>query len=402
MKKALAMILALTLLLCLFAGCTEDPATPTDAPTENNDTSVNNDETQAPSTDGYKIAFTSNYLGNSWRTQYEEAVTTRFEAYKEKGIVSDYTYVACNSDVTEQLNQLNQLLHEDWDLIMVDAVSPSSIASFLEEAEQKGVKVLLGNTITPAEGVPCVSADLGTIYGKAEAYYLAEKLGGKGNVIEIFGVAGQTSCELFEQAAQEVFDKYPDINVLAKGNGYWNDADAQTEMATFLSTYGEDIDAVFCEDGMAYGIINAFLNAGMETVPTGGDYFNSFIQYWYNNQETLDSIMVPNSPYATGTILADCCVYMCDGYTFDETKFVPNQIDPTIENWIALPMPYLVMEEGEMNPDWLSEFPDTKVMSLDEAHALMEGKAETAAIQLYYDDAFVASLFGLDASPYWN
>ena len=65
-------------------------------------------------------------------------------------------------------------------------------------------------------------------------------------------------------------------------------------------------------------------------------------------------------------------------------------------------MPYLVMEESEMNPDWLSEFPDTKVMSLDEAHALMEGKAETAAIQLYYDDAFVASLFGLDASPYWN
>lgn len=401
MKKLVALLLALTMILCVFVGCNNnDEPAPDDS--VNADASNTPDDSQSTPEGGYKIAFTSNFFGNSWRTQYEEAAVARMEQYKEIGLVSDYTYVACNSDVTEQLNQLNQLLQEDWDIIMLDAVSPSSITSFLEEAEAKGVKVLLGNTITPAEGVPCVSADLGTIYGKAEAYYLAEKLGGVGNVVEIFGVAGQTSCVLFEEAAQEVFDKYEGINVIAKGNGYWNDADAQTEMATFLSTYGDEIDAVFCEDGMAYGIVNAYLNAGMDTVPMGGDYFNSFIQYWYENQDTLDTIMVPNSPYATATVLVDCCVYMCAGYEFDESVFVPNQIDPSVNNWVALPMPYLVMEEHEMNPEWLSEFPDTTVMSLEEAHALMEGKPETAAIQLYFDDAYVASLFGLSESPWWK
>ena len=350
---------------------------------------------------GYKIAFTSNFYGNAWRTQYEQAVCARFEQYKEKGLVSDYTYVACNSDSTEQLNQLNSLLQEDWDLIMVDAVSASSLTSWIEEARDKGVQVLLGNTITPIEGVPCVSVDLGTNYGKAEAYYLCEKLGGSGNIVECYGVAGQTSCELFEQAAHEVYAQYDNINVLAQTNGYWNDADAQTAMATMVSTYGDQIDAVFCEDGMAYGIVNAFLNADMPTVPMGGDYFKTFIDYWYDNQDTMDSIMVPNSPYATGTLLVDCCVYMCDGYEIQEDVMVENQIDPSIKNWAAIPLPYIVMEEAEMDADWLSEFPDTKVMSLDEAHERMEGKEETAAIELYFDDDYIASLFGLDASVYW-
>ena len=261
--------------------------------------------------------------------------------------------------------------------------------------------MLLGNTITPIEGVPCVSVDLGTNYGKAEAYYLCEKLGGSGNIVECYGVAGQTSCELFEQAAHEVYAQYDNINVLAQTNGYWNDADAQTAMAMMVSTYGDQIDAVFCEDGMAYGIVNAFLNADMPTVPMGGDYFKTFIDYWYDNQDTMDSIMVPNSPYATGTLLVDCCVYMCDGYEIQEDVMVENQIDPSIKNWAAIPLPYIVMEEAEMDADWLSEFPDTKVMSLDEAHERMEGKEETAAIELYFDDDYIASLFGLDASVYW-
>ncbi len=383
MKKALALVLALVMMACVCMACAKKT----------------NDEPK-DAEGGYKIAYTSNYLGNSWRTQYEEAIRTRFDQYKEKGVVSDYTFVACNSDVTEQLNQLNALLQEDYDLIMIDAVSASSLTSVIEEANEKGVKILLGNTICPYEGVTCISADLASVYAKADAYYLCDKLDGKGDIVEMFGVAGQGTCELFELAAQEVFDQY-DINILAKTNGYWNDADAQTEMATLLSTYGESIDGIFCEDGMTYGIINAYLNAGEATVPVGGDYFNSFIQYWYNNQDTLDTIMIPNSPYATGTALVDCCVYMCAGYEVQADQFIANPLDTTVNNWCALAMPYIVLEKDEMNASWLSNFPNTAVMSLDDAHALMDGKEETAAIPLYFDDDYIAGLFGLEKSLWW-
>lgn len=131
MKKALALVLALVMMACVCMACAKKT----------------NDEPK-DAEGGYKIAYTSNYLGNSWRTQYEEAIRTRFDQYKEKGVVSDYTFVACNSDVTEQLNQLNALLQEDYDLIMIDAVSASSLTSVIEEANEKGVKILLGNTIS--------------------------------------------------------------------------------------------------------------------------------------------------------------------------------------------------------------------------------------------------------------
>jgi ribose transport system substrate-binding protein len=402
-KKLSLTALAVIMAVMLLAGCNDsgsDSSGSVSGASSGSSAIATVDESgsAAPSAEGLKIAYTSGYLGNSWRTQYEEAVNARFEMYKEIGVVADYTFVACNADVTEQLNQLNQLLQEDYDLIMIDAVSTTSLSAVIEEANAKGIKLMLGNTICPYESVPCISLDLSN-YAKAEAYYLCEKIGDGGNIVEMYGVAGNGSGELFEIARTEVYEQY-DINVLAQTNGYWNDADAQTEMAPLLSTYGDQIDAVFCEDGMTYGVIQAYLNADMPLVPMGGDYFNAFIQYWYDNQDTVDSIIIPNSPYAAGWLYTDCAVYLAAGYEIDPSLYVENQLDPTIKNWCPVALPYFIFEKDQMKHDWLSNFPDTKVMTIDDAYALMEGKEETAAIELYFDDGYVASLFG-QAESVW-
>jgi ribose transport system substrate-binding protein len=402
MKKILIIVLSVLVIVATFAGCGDKNASSGSSVSTgtSGNSAVESESTDEPAEpDGdYKIAFTSNFMGNSWRTEYEEAVTSRFEAYKEMGVVSEYTYVACNNDVTEQLNQLNALLQEDYDVIMIEPVSVTSLTGVIEEAQEKGVKIIMGGSLAAYEGVPCFMTDK-TILAKAEAYYISEKIGGKGNVVQIYGFPGSVYNDLLAAAAEEVYAQYDDIKVLGSGYGSYNDADAQKEMATLLSTYGDQVDAVFCEDGMAYGIINAFQNAGKDTVPMGGDYFNSFVQYWYNNQDSLDTTIVPVSPYSLGRAIADCCVYTAAGYEVQE--LYPNSLDESIENWCILPDPYIVLEKDEMDQPWLAEFPNTKAMSIDDVYKLMEGKEETAAIELYCDDDYIASLFGLGESLWW-
>lgn len=394
MKKLIALLLCLFMAVSLMACSSTEPENEPSASANQPSSSTTGD----PAEGGYKIAFTSNFLGNSWRTQYEEAVKARFEEYKALGIVSEYSFLACNSDVTEQLNQLNALLEEDYDLIMIDPVSASSMTSVIETAKEKGIKVFFGNTVTPLEGTPCITANMGQ-YAAIEANWLVDVLDGKGKIIEMYGVAGDGTCALMEKTIREIFEG-TEIETLATTNGYWNDADAQTEMATMLATYGDSIDAIFCEDGMAYGIINAYLNAGEELVPMGGDYFNSFIKYWYENQDTVNTIMIPNSPYATGSMLVDCCVYMAAGYEIDENMIGANTLDGSIKNHVNLDLPIIVLEEADGSPEWLSKFPNAQLMTIDEVYEIMKDKAETAAIEVHFDDAYIASIFGQESNPW--
>lgn len=412
MKKVLTLILALIMIagIVVVAGCSSQPspaASQSTASAAASSAAVASaqapaaasatQEAQASQKKGFKVAYTSSFMGNSWRTVYEQAVKARLDEYKQKGVVTDYTYVTCNNDVTQQLNQLNTILQQDYDVIMLDPVSASSLTSVIQEAQQKGVKVIIGLTMTPYEGVPCFVQDQ-SIYAKAEASYLCDKLGGKGNIIEIQGVAGDPDCQVFVDGAKSVYNKYPGIKVLAEGSGQWNDADAQKAMSTMIATYGDKMNAVFCEDGMAYGIVNAFQNAGKPTVPMGGDYFKPFIDYWYNHQDTMDTMVITHSPQGIGRALVDCAVYTAAGYQPNE--LIANQLDPTIKNYCPLTEPYAIFEKDEMNPAWLSDFPNTKAMSLDDAYKSLEGKPETSAMEVYYDDNYMASLFGLDKNPW--
>jgi ribose transport system substrate-binding protein len=347
--------------------------------------------------EGFKIAFTRSYIGNSWSMLYEVAVRARFEEYKQKGIVSEYTYVGSSGDVTEQLNQLNQLLQEDYDLIMIEAASATSLASVIDEAKAKGIKIILGVNSVPYEGIPCFSSDY-TIYSKIGGNYICEKIGGIGNIVKMHGTAGDPNYDFFDHAAREAFSKY-NVKILTEAFGNWSDADAQIEMSTLISTYGEQINAVWLQGGMSYGVINAFLNAGKNPVPLTGDDSNTFIQYWYANQDTLDTCMVPNSPAGLGRAMVDCSVYSAAGY--EPKELYSNPLGESVQNWVPLTFPWVVFEKDEMNPSWLSQFPDTKVMSLEDAHKSMEGKDLSEYLELYYEDEYVASLFGLDKSLWW-
>ena len=86
------------------------------------------------------------------------------------------------------------------------------------------------------------------------------------------------------EGVDEVFAKYPDIKVLAKDTGKWDEATGQQVMSNFLSAY-PNLTGYWTQDGMAIGALQAVMAANPAEWPQGvGEGRCQFLKLW---QEAL-------------------------------------------------------------------------------------------------------------------
>ncbi len=99
--------------------------------------------------------------------------------------------------------------------------------------------------------------------GRRVAQWIAEKLGGKGNVIMLAGQAGSSPSENREKPAREVFAQFPGIKVLETVYSDWSPVKGKQVMQAMITKYGKDINAVWSAHGLQTpGSIEAFIEAG--------------------------------------------------------------------------------------------------------------------------------------------
>ena len=91
----------------------------------------------------------------------------------------------------------------------------------------------------------------------------AEQLGGKGNVLMMHGHPGQTAEVKRTEGAMDILAQNPDMTLLDEQTADWDRAEAMTLMENWIQAYGDQINAVFCQnDEMALGALNALVQAG--------------------------------------------------------------------------------------------------------------------------------------------
>ena len=325
---------------------------------------------------GFVVGFSNGYWGNTWRAQMVEDFEKRAEEYKAEGVLSDYMVSNTNSDATEQLNQINAMIDAGVDAIMIDAVSPTTIKSAVEKAQDQGILVVVTNDPAAYDGTICVCGDNYT-WQEIQAKWLVEQLGGKGDIVEISGVSGNSADTLRVQANKDILAEYPDIKTLASSPGSWSQTEAQSVMTTFLSSY-ENIDAVLAQDVMGEGIIKAYENAGKEPTVMTGDYTKSFLELW----ATMPDLNTIGVSYAPGNAVPalDVTVGLLQGKTIKEDVLEPNPMDESLVNAIMLDPPYVVTREAEPDAVWMEGLEGTQAISLDEALEIMADQASTAAL----------------------
>lgn len=395
-KKLLAIMLVGAMVFSM-AACAKETSTSdssgnkNNAATSNANTSNNSasSNTSSNKKDGFVIGFSNGYWGNTWRSQMVQDFEDRCKEYQKEGIISDYMVSNTESDATEQLNQINAMIDAGVDAILIDAVSPTTIQSAVQKAQDAGILVVIANDPAAYPDTICVAGN-NYSWQKIQVMWLVEQIKGKGNIVRITGVAGNSADTLRQQADDDVLPQYPDIKILASQPGNWSETDAQSIMTTFLSSY-DNIDAVLAQDVMAEGILKAFENAGVKPTIMTGDYTKSFLTKWAE-MDDLNTIAVPYAPGNAVTAL-DVAVRLLQGKTIDESCLVPNPMDSDLVNTIMVDPPYVVTREGDPNAPWMEGLNGTKAITLEKALELMADKPDTAALDGYLSQEEVDKFF---------
>lgn len=339
--------------------------------------------------DGFVVGFSNGYWGNTWRAQMIEDFEKQAEKYKTEGILSDYMVSNTNSDAAEQLNQINAMIDAGVDAIMIDAVSPTTIRSAVERAKKEGILVVITNDPAAYEGTICVCGD-NYSWQQIQAKWLVEQLGGKGDIVVISGVAGNSADTFRQKANDDVLSAYPDIKILVSAPGSWSQTEAQSVMTTFLSSY-DKIDAVLEQDVMGEGVLKAYENAGKELPVMTGDYTKSFLQKW-SELPDLNTIGVSYAP-GNAVPALDVTVRLLQGKTIKEEVLEPNPMDENLVNTIMLDPPYVITREAQPDAVWMEGLSGTKAISLDEALEMMKDQADTAGVDGWISEEEVDALF---------
>lgn len=244
---------------------------------------------------GYIVGFTDNFDGNTLHQQQEQYFNDLATAMKDAGIISDYTMVVANNDVATQVQQIESFIMQGCNLIVVDPCSSSGLDGAIEEAYNAGVKVVIFND-GPVSSPYCTQLNVDCV---SNFGYLTDwcckKLEGKGNVLIVRGIAGQSYDELAYQGITEAIAKYPDMKIVGEVYGEYNSTTTQTEVASFLAANNEEIDLVCGESGDAYGAAMAFQAAGRDIPLIYGGNRGEFLNWWMeqDDYETISGVATP-------------------------------------------------------------------------------------------------------------
>lgn len=244
--KKVNLFLALVLLLSVLSACA-----PAAAPTEPAATEASGDQP-------IKIGVTMKF-DDLWLTTLRDAMTNY--AATQPGV--ELIMVDSKEDVATQLGQVENFVAQGVDAIIIIAANTDATDPMTEAAQKAGIPLVYVNR-KPAnlpEGVSYVGSD-SIDAGIFQAEWIAEQLGGKGNVVIMNGDLSQEAAQMRTAGAKQVFEKFPDIHIIKEDTANWSRDQGLALMENWLST-GDQIDAVASNnDEMAIGALSAIEAAG--------------------------------------------------------------------------------------------------------------------------------------------
>jgi len=271
------------------------------------------------------VGISTGSSGTSWRNIMIAALEEVGNEYKAAGKIADYKIVnnITNGDATEQANILRDFISQGVDIIMVNPNSPDALNGVIAEAQDEGILVVAYDATVTAPNVLNVTLDH-YAWNKKNVEYIASTLQ-KGNVIQIYGLDGHPANNERIRATDDVLKNYPDIKLIANTTGYWDQTKAK-EVATQIIGSGQQIDGVITQDGEAFGVLSAFLDANKLPKVMFGDPGTAFFKEWKKLRDQgadFKACAQPNPPGIGGTAFR-MALQLYNGKNFKPGVLVDN------------------------------------------------------------------------------
>ncbi|HZK34324.1 MAG TPA: sugar-binding protein [Bacillota bacterium] len=273
-KKSIVLVLVLTMLAMLFAGCGGEPIE-SEEPIDSQEPTQGEEPTEGPA----KLVGVT--MPTKSLQRWNEDGANVKAALEDKGYTVDLQYADNKQDV--QNSQIENQITMGCDVLVVASIDGGALGGVLIQAKDANIPViaydrLITNTDKCDYYATFDNYGVGKMQGEFIESTLKLKEGEEGPFsIECFGGdPGDNNAQLFNQGAMDVLQPYIDSGVLEVKSGQttfpdqiaitnWESGGAQDRMDNLLTAYYADsnIDIVLSpNDSLAQGIVASLKSAG--------------------------------------------------------------------------------------------------------------------------------------------
>jgi ribose transport system substrate-binding protein len=235
------------------------------------------------------VGVSNTLVGNGWR---EEMICSVKAEALASGRVSKVVVANRNGGPTEQIADLRSLISQGVNAIIVNPSDREKLNPVIKQAKDKGIVVVAVDQAVSAPEAYVATNDQ-VAYGRLGGEWLAKALGGKGNVVEMRGIAGVPADDDRHKGFTEALAAYPDIKVVKEVFTGW-DFSKGGQQALDLLNSSTKIDGIWTS-GIDYTVVNAFKTLNKPYVPVVGADNNEFLNQLLNlNGNGLKGAAVTN------------------------------------------------------------------------------------------------------------
>lgn len=187
------------------------------------------------------VGVTVGDLGNPFFVQIGEGACDKAREIGGQGVKC--TVVSSGYDLNTQVNQIENFIASGVDMILLNAADSKGIAPAVRRAKEAGV-IVIAVDVGAEGGVDATVTSNNVQAGEQACQYIADRLGGEGNVVIINGPPVTAVIDRVN-GCESVLAQHPDIKVLSRDQNAGGSREGGLRVMSDLLTAFPDIDAVF-------------------------------------------------------------------------------------------------------------------------------------------------------------
>jgi ribose transport system substrate-binding protein len=258
-------------------------------------------------------------LVHPWYDDVKQGADRAIEELAKEGVTVKYDWDAPpEADVVMHTQRLEDAIAKEPDVLAVSCLDVAADKPLIEEAQERGIHVISFDTPCPDTPVESFVGRYDYVADGAEvAEYLAEALGGEGQVAILLGSPGAANHQLRTEGFKQVMEEYPDIEIVAEE--YDNDdVERAVNLTASMLQAHPDLDAIYGVNASnPIGAGRAIVEAGKkgEVLLIGMDDMPDMVNFVKDGTAIAMSVQnVPQIGYWT----INYAVALTDGHTVPE------------------------------------------------------------------------------------
>ncbi len=260
-------------------------------------------------------------IGLSVSTQNNPFFVTLVEGAKEAAEKADVQLVVVDAgdDAAKQVSDIEDLIAKNVSVLIVNPVDSDTVSSVVQDAVNKGVKVISADRVVNGVDIDCQIASDNVLGAELATQYIVDQVGEGAKVAELQGTSGASAAIDRGEGFHNIADAK--LKVVASQPADFDRTKGMTVMENMLQANG-DIKAVFAaNDEMALGAMEAISASRKDILVVGFDATDDAIS---SIKDGKMGATIAQQPDLIGATSVETAIKLINGETVE--KSIPVEV----------------------------------------------------------------------------